>query len=72
MRSEPLPDYCCAILETTDGRLLMEWRGPDAARAPGKVTFLGAAENPGKIRPRPCNGNFGKRSDGSRNASNPQ
>jgi 8-oxo-dGTP pyrophosphatase MutT (NUDIX family) len=40
------PDYCCAILEDRDGRLLLQWRGPDARRAPGRITCLGGAREP--------------------------
>lgn len=48
MKFETLPDYCCAILEAPDGRLLMEWRGPEASRAAGKLTFLGGRREPGE------------------------
>lgn len=48
MNAESPPDYCCAILETADGRLLMEWRGPEATRAAGKITFLGGRREPGE------------------------
>lgn len=43
-----LPDYCCAILEAADGRLLLEWRGPQAQRAAGRITCFGGAREPGE------------------------
>jgi 8-oxo-dGTP pyrophosphatase MutT (NUDIX family) len=43
-----LPDYCCAILVAPDGRLLLEWRGPEARRAANRITCLGGEREPGE------------------------
>lgn len=43
-----LPRYCCAILETADGRLLLERRPPTAARAAGRITCFGGTREPGE------------------------
>lgn len=42
------PQYCCAILESSDGRLLLERRPPTAARAAGLVTCFGGTREPGE------------------------
>ena len=43
-----LPDYCCAILKAPDGRLLLEWRGPEARRAAGRITCIGGQREKGE------------------------
>lgn len=45
---DDLPRYCCAILETADGRLLLELRPPTAARAAGRITCFGGTREPGE------------------------
>lgn len=46
--TDDLPQYCCAILESADGRLLLERRPPTAARAAGRITCFGGTRETGE------------------------